>query len=175
MKRGKNGISDFIDIYLDYYAVVFGTIYSWLRNKEDAEDICHEVFLRFYEKMDNLEDINIRSWLLVTAKNIMLNFINKKKPANISELKDFDESCATHNNGHKDTQILINNALDSIACNEIDRNIIELIAVNNFTYKETACLTGLSRRQVEYRYTQLVKKLLDYLQAMGIYTLGELL
>lgn len=51
-----------------YYESVYKYCVALLKNNsEDAKDIAQDVFLLFQEKCDNLEDKNIKSWLLKTA------------------------------------------------------------------------------------------------------------
>ena len=53
----------------DYYSEIYYYCLSFLRSKEDAEDVTQEVFLLLGEKAKGLEEINIRAWLYSTAKN----------------------------------------------------------------------------------------------------------
>ncbi len=170
-KSGKK--NEFIDAYLDYYSLVFSSIYTKLGSREDAEDICQEVFVRYYEKIESVT--NTRRWLLSTAKNVLFNYYKKMKPDYVSDPEELDDVGFTFANGFRDTRIIIKETLDTITDDEIDLMIVDLIAVHNFTYSEVAKIIGLTRRQIEYRYSQLVKKIIDRLKFKGIESIEELL
>ena len=58
---------------------------------------------------------------------------------------------------------------------EKDKILFELISIDNFTYKEAGAQTGLTERQVRYRYNLTVERLVKYFQARGIKSLEDLL
>ena len=50
-----------------------------LENMEDAEDICHEIFVSYYRKFDEVRDA--RSWLFGAMKFCISNYYRKKAGA----------------------------------------------------------------------------------------------
>jgi hypothetical protein len=66
----------FAEIYSDYYQIVYGVIYSKIGNLDDTDDLTQEVFMHFYGRMDEVQ--NIRAWLLGTVRNVLLNIYRKK-------------------------------------------------------------------------------------------------
>ncbi len=70
------------EIARKYYKEIYAYCLSYANCSEsEAEEITQNVFLTFQEKLDNLEDINIRSWLLATAKNKAREFFRQNKKA----------------------------------------------------------------------------------------------
>ena len=53
--------------------------------------------------------------------------------------------------------------------------VFELIAINNYTQEETAKQLGITRRQVRYKYSIIVDRILDYFKKKGINSIEELL
>ena len=173
MLKTKSNKNEYIDAYLDYYSIVYSSIYTRINNKDEANDLCQEVFIIFYEKFDFIQ--NKRKWLLGTAKNVLLNYYKKKKPVNIEDIEKFDDMGLTFVNGFRETRILIDEAMKNIQCDDIERMLLDLIAIHNFSYNKTAKIVGLTGSQVKYKYRQLVKKLTHYMRSIGIDDLEDLL
>ena len=164
---------DFIDAYNRLYPLVYSTVYTKIGNVDDTKDICQEVFIRFYEKIDEVR--SPRKWLYGTLRNVVLDYIKKKKPDATEE--DLDDISVTFVNGFRDTRLLIQEAIEDIENfeNEEEQVLFELIATYNFTYKEAGEQVNMSERQVKYRYGLIVKRLIQYFQKKGIGSLEELL
>jgi RNA polymerase sigma-70 factor (ECF subfamily) len=163
----------FIEIYDQYYPLTFSVVYSKTGNYDDAEDICQEVFVALYRKLDEVE--NPKKWIYGTLKNLVLKYYRDKKPeySDIDTL--FEDIGFGYVNGFRESRITIMNALDEEAKDEDDRKIVELISVYNFSYPEVALMMGLTKRKVEYRYRQLVKRITENLKKRGITSIEELL
>ena len=158
---------------MDYYPLLLGTTLTKVGSKDEAEDICQEVFIIFYEKFNQID--NHRRWLLGTLRNVILRYYQNKNRDTSDIEAAMDDVKLTFVNGFRDTRILISEAMDAIDCDDEERLILDLVAVHNFSYNNTAKSIGLSRRQVEYKYGQLVKKISDYLTKKGINDIEELL
>lgn len=66
-------------LYKEYVSKVYRTANYYVRDHFAAEEITHEVFLKLY---DNLGDIQIEAvhwWLLTTAKNMAINYERDRK------------------------------------------------------------------------------------------------
>ena len=171
-----NKVNRLTEIYSNYFPVVFNAVYTKVGNREDTRDICQEVFLRLFEKLDSVE--NVRRWLFTALKLVVLEYFRKKKKNHNLNIDDvFQDVSLTFINGFRDTRIIIEEAINNSETirNEKERLIFELIAVNNFTYEHAAKQTGLSRRQVVYGYNRIVERILDYLKNKGISNIEELL
>jgi hypothetical protein len=77
----------------------------------------------------------------------------------------------------RDLRVVISGAIEdnNIFTNEKDKVLFDLIAVHLYSYSETGKELGLTKRQVEYKYTQLVIKIKDYLRKKGVNNLEDLL
>ncbi|MFH0977012.1 MAG: sigma-70 family RNA polymerase sigma factor [Spirochaetota bacterium] len=168
-------VKKFTDIYSDFYSVVYNGIYSKVRNIEIAGDLAQEVFTRFYEKMDEVE--NPRKWLLGTSRFVLLEHYKKNSTDNVDIDRIFNDANLHYVNGFRDTRIILQEALDASENyrDDKDRIIYELIAIKNYSYYEASKQTGLSMRQVRYRYNLIVERIMKYLSTKGINNLEELL
>lgn len=164
----------FAESYNDLYPVVFGAVYSKVGNAEDAQDICQELFVRFYEKLETIE--NHRKWLYGALRLEVMNYYRKRKPdADIDGV--FADVGLTFVNGFRDARIIISEALeyDENFEDERERALFDLIAVQNYSYEEAGVQLGWSKRQVRYRYGLIVDRIIAYLQTKGIKSLEDLL
>ncbi|MGD0538770.1 MAG: RNA polymerase sigma factor [Verrucomicrobiota bacterium] len=62
----------------DYQNMVFTTAFRLLRNEAEAEDIAQEVFLKAYERFDELSvSPTVGGWLKTVARNLSLNHLTR--------------------------------------------------------------------------------------------------
>ena len=157
--------------YTEYYPIVFSILNNKVRSQEDAEDICHEVFIRFFNNFDTVE--NPKAWLRKTINFEISNFYQKKsniqkdtEPINgVSE----DENLG-YENGFRDARIILSEALEDESNfeNEQEKIIFDLIAIYNFTYKETGKYLNISKWQAEYTFKKIESRIISFLKDKGI-------
>ena len=82
----KADLDNFTEDYMNYYPLVFSTIYSKVNNKDEAEDICQEVFIAFHNKYNEIE--NKRKWLYGSIRIQVLRYYNRKHNKN----EDIDDN-----------------------------------------------------------------------------------
>ena len=72
-----------------FHGAVFRLGYSYVKSREDAEDICQEAFLRLYRSEQCFEaDENVKAWLLRVTVNLSKNLLKSSwltKRAELSE------------------------------------------------------------------------------------------
>jgi len=166
---------DFTGIYSDHYPLVYGVVYSKIGDADDAGDVTQEIFIRYYERMGEVE--NPRRWLLGAMKMVVLEYFRGKRGGEVNVEEVFEDMNLAFVNGFRDARIIIQEALESTENydDERDRILFDLIAVNNFTYGETGRELGMTERQVRYRYGVIVKRIIEYLNRKGIRNLEDLL
>ncbi len=169
---------DFRKSYGDYYSLVLNTLYNRVGNIEDAEDICHEIFVSYYRKFDEIRDA--RSWLLGAMKYSISNYYRKKEVSNpggfdIGDLED--DIQLSFENGSREIRIIINDAIENQENyrSEKERILFDLIAINNYTYEQAATHLGITKRQAAYTYQQVSRRILDLLKHRGISRIEDLL
>ena len=169
---------EFRQSYSDYHALVLNALYHRVGNMEDAEDICHEIFVSYYRKFDEVRDA--RSWLLGAMKFCTSNYYRKKTGSGQStvDIDDIEDDVnLAFENGARDMRIIINEAIENGENfkDEKDRILFDLVAINKYTYEEAAQELGLTARQAFYRYRQVSRRILDYLNRRGISRIEDLL
>jgi len=169
---------DFRKSYSDYYPMILNALYSRVGNREDAEDICHEIFVNLYRKFDEVRDP--RSWLLGAMRFCISNYYRKREGSD-SESVDIDSMednvRLAFENGFRDIRIIIHDAIEESENyrDEKDRILFDLIAINNYSYEQAAKHLGLTKRQTQYRYQQVSRRILEMLKKRGITRIEDLL
>ncbi|MCP4135849.1 MAG: sigma-70 family RNA polymerase sigma factor [bacterium] len=174
-KRMNDKIEKFTEIYDKLFPLVYSIINKQVNNTEETRDLCQEIFTRLYEKFDEAE--NPRKWVLGTTRNVVFDFFKKKENKHVGIDYIMDDINLSFVNGMRDTRIMIEEALEDMGNfeEENDREIFELIAINNLTHKEVAKFLGINKWVVRYRYEQIQKKLTEYFKKKGIKSLEDLL
>jgi RNA polymerase sigma-70 factor (ECF subfamily) len=165
----------FTRVYSDNYPRVFSAVYIRVGNQDDAKDICQEVFYRLYQRFDEVE--NMPGWLFKALKLVVLEYY-RRKGKDVENIDDvLNDIGMTFVNVFRDARIIIKEAIDNMGhfLDDKEKIIFDLIAVHNFSYREAARELGITRRQVEYRYTQMAGRILAYLRTRGIQNLEDLL
>ncbi len=169
------GAERFVESYDSYYSIIFNTVYSRINNYHDAEDICQEVFIRFYDRMN--EVVNPRKWLFGCLRIVVLDYYKMKKKKDIDVDELFDDIGMGYVNGFRDTRMMIKHVIDDI-CNESgdrDASLFELVAVYNYSYAQVSRHLNLNYKQVIYRYNVFAERVFSRLKDLGINSIEDLL
>lgn len=168
-------ITQFSEQYDTFYSLVFSIVLSKVSNYHDAEDICQEIFLRFYRKIEEVE--SPRKWLLGCMRIVVLDYYKEKRHKDVDVDSLFDDMNMSYVNGFRDARITITQVLSEIYEEEGDRDsaLFDLIAVHNFSVADAARHLGESYKKVRYRYSCVADKVKAKLKERGIGNIEELL
>ena len=86
IKQVLKGEKDkFVEIVNKYQVSVLSMVNRMIRNRQDAEDITQEVFLRAYRFLPQFDlTQKFSGWLFTIAKNLCFDFLRKKRIETIS-------------------------------------------------------------------------------------------
>lgn len=77
-------------VYTAYAKKVHRNALIITRNKDVAEDIMQEVFMKFYQHMSNIKVENVESWLTTVANNISSNYVrDHKREQHVGDVDEF--------------------------------------------------------------------------------------
>jgi len=63
-----------------YQQQIFSYIYRIVKNRQDAEDLTQDTFIKAYKKLNSLQDKSVfKSWLYQIAYRTTVNHLNKQK------------------------------------------------------------------------------------------------
>lgn len=79
--RTKNGDQiAFHQLYENYYRRIYALCWRLLADKDSAEDVCQEVFVQLWQKIQSFRgESKFSTWLHSVATNIVLGHVRKQK------------------------------------------------------------------------------------------------
>ncbi len=88
------GIPSKEQIYTDYKDKVFAYIRNHVNSQEDAEDLCADVFVKVYDKLDTFDESKARisTWIYSITSNTVIDFyrtnhVHSEIPEDLSDTK----------------------------------------------------------------------------------------
>jgi RNA polymerase sigma factor (sigma-70 family) len=171
-------VENFNRLYNSFYSLVFSIIFSKVGNYHDAEDICQEVFLRFYDKLDEID--NPRKWLLGCLRIVVIDFY-KQKNRNDEDIDAlFNDIGMGYVNGFREARVIISQIIEEVSDESdedgtSDASIFNLIAIYRYSIVEASRHLKLNYKQTRYRYNRICEKIMSRLREKGIKELGDLL
>ena len=120
----------------------------WLvRNTHDAEDVVQEAYLRAFKFFGGYEGGDARAWVLKIVRNTSYTFLEKNRPADLSE--EFDEKVHTGTAEQLGAEAALVQTADTRmvreALNELPVNFREVLVLRELegmSYKEIAEMIG---------------------------------
>jgi len=119
-------------------------IIKQVKNKDAAQDVIQDVFLKFYSKIDTLKNKDkVTSWIFQITRNSISDYYRKKKKhttiedltqPQIAELSDVDES--------KEFALCVSAMLDTLPTKY--KEALTLVEIEGNSQKELAELLGIS-------------------------------
>lgn len=176
----KNGLKD---IYEAYFPYLYSVIYGIVQNKENAEDVTSDFFIKLWTAAESYKPGNgHKGYLATIARNMAIDFIRKRKREVLTESFEQpsygedgnDQSMvAVSSEGQVGSNILQtdsntpeNEVISNISLKEAldrlkpeEREIINWKVLGEMTFQEIADLTGAPMGTVTWRYREAIKKL----------------
>lgn len=93
MSQKKKTSSFFETLYEEYEQKIYFCAYRILQQKEQAEDITHDVFIQLYKNEKNLEqldELHLKKLILTITKNKAID-LYRKNTSNIRYLENYQE------------------------------------------------------------------------------------
>lgn len=166
LRGDKSGLSE---IYAAYSAMIYSVIYEILHNRQNAEDVTSDFFIRLWQKNAAAYkfDGNNRhkAWLIAIAHNMAIDFLRKNRAVqSIDELYENPDSSFMPSVPFDDesviTKITLQKALETLDNDE--RQIISLKIMGELTFREIARILQKPIGTVSWKYANAIKKLRRY-------------
>jgi len=153
---------------------VLGFLYRMTRDREWAEDLGQEVFLRAYRRLERYDrnKAAFSTWLFTMARNLCLDELRKSRPQRVA-LEEAAETQAAGDPGpdaalrENELERLIAEAVQSLAAEY--REVFILKEYQDFSLEEIAaivqCPIGTVKSRLHRARTQLQKQLSPILSA----------
>jgi RNA polymerase sigma factor (sigma-70 family) len=145
--------------------LVFSIVLKIVNNREDAEEISQDVFLKAYQSLSTFErKSKFSTWLYRIAYNAAISKIRKKKVEMVAMEETVITNYSTDEIGRdmnemeeNDRQLILEKALKRLP--EEDNLLIILFYKNENSIEDISDITGLSVSNVKVKLHRIRKKL----------------
>jgi RNA polymerase sigma-70 factor (ECF subfamily) len=162
LQRGSQ--SAFAVVYQSYAAGVFAYCLKILADRQIAEDVVQETFLKVQQHAKSIQhNESFRSWIFRIARNEALMQLRKRRLDGQLE----DESVWNEETPHQqlialERSEIVNSLLDNLKHEY--REVLVLLAYENMSYAEIAAITGATESSVKSRIFRARKAMLEKLK-----------
>ncbi len=165
--------SAFEDILRECKDRVFSYSFYVLGNREDAEDVTQEVFVRLWENMKVIDSERYRAWIMRVAHNLCIDRVREygkmyNGPLDFDRMRTDDvagrsESCAVPGSGLEfaETRRTLQRALRDLPAKT--RSLLLLHYHHGLKYKAIAVMLDISVGEIKVEVHRGRKKLKDIL------------
>ncbi|MFM8740914.1 MAG: RNA polymerase sigma factor [Cytophagales bacterium] len=152
--------SSFEYIYHEYKKLVYNVCLQYVLNKEDAQDVAQEVFVKLYHNLNQYkpETASLKTWIYRIAINQSLDFLKAKKTKKrfrfITSLFHPDSNELLHEVSHPGIPLEDKESLQQLlgiiyALPEKQKTVIILSKIEDRPQKEVAEIMELNIKAVE--------------------------
>jgi RNA polymerase sigma-70 factor (ECF subfamily) len=152
------------EIYEKYHEKVFSYIRNHVNQIEDAEDLCEDVFVKIYSKIDSYDEskASISTWIYTMTSNTVIDFyrtnhIHSEIPEDLAEEKSLIEDDYLN----QESLDILAEALTKLPQEQID--IIVLRYYRGLALQEVAEQMNLSYGVTKLRHREALGRLREYL------------
>ena len=153
----ENDMSSYDFFYKEYYSLIYGIVFSILKNKENSEDVVQNVLIKIFSlDKSKFPDRGSLSWLYTVSKNEALNYLRKNKQfVNIEEIYEIKEET---DEIEKIIDVHTYNKIIN-GLNEKEKETVSLKILSNFTFKKIGQLLKMPTATVQWKYYKAVDSL----------------
>lgn len=156
IEGNKNGLHYIYEAYVTY---IYSIIYDILKNKEDAEDVTTEFFIKLWRIADKYQfGGKHRAWLGKIAHNMAIDYIRTRKNHN-----SYEETIETTEMGQETFEeqmvekLTLKEAVNTLE--ETEQEIVNMKVLGQLTFKEIAAILQKPIGTVSWKYRQAMEKL----------------
>ncbi|MFZ5630221.1 MAG: RNA polymerase sigma factor [Spirochaetota bacterium] len=157
--------AEFQRIYNKSKTRVLNYIQRSVRDRDEALDLLQEVFITFYDKLPELDvsTDRIESWLVKTARNVILTYVRDTHRRLTRDLQNTQESDTWEKDDQvgkiyqKELEKHIDNFLVSL--NDQERNLFILQKIEQVKYNDLEKILGIPQRTMKRMASNLLQRL----------------
>ncbi len=173
-KIAEGSLETFDALYLRYFSLVEGFAFAMLKDKLAAQDVCQTVFMKLWEKRDDMREIeSVSSYLFTMTRNEIFKIFNVRKSRGRSEelstdlLKGLAVADVESVISSRDLLCLVAMTVESMP--EQRRKVFNLSRIKGYTYPEIAAELGISVKTVEYHISRALTELKHILKVIVLF------
>jgi len=172
IKKAKKGSHGAFNILMNkYYPRVYASIFSFIKSKEDSEDLSQQTFIKVWQQLHTFRgDSAFFTWVYRIAINLAKNFVTssgfKKQKINTSiqeaeiDISSFDdiESAVIHNESLEEISYFIDSLPESL------KTAFVLRESEGKSYEEIATITETPIGTVRSRIFRARESIVDFIE-----------
>lgn len=147
-------------VYDEYLKLIFAVVYDTIGQREEAEDITSEFFIKLYKIAGTYRPGNgHKRWLVTIAKNMAVDRV-RKLDRELLAPEQLSSDTGQSDTGMADRvveSVMLKEAAEALKADE--REVLDLKVVGGFTFREIAELKGKPLGTVTWLYNQAINKL----------------
>ncbi|MCM1251225.1 MAG: sigma-70 family RNA polymerase sigma factor [Clostridium sp.] len=164
IRRGdKQGL---LEIYEAYITLIYAIVKDVLRNRESAEDVTSDFFIKLWDKADYYQGgSGHKTWMTTIARNMAIDYLRKYGKEEAREIIEEIEQTPPGQNTEWESPVeqeVIGDASIEEAFSELkenERQIMNMKILGDMTFQEIARSLQIPLGTVTWRYKNAVKKL----------------
>ena len=172
IKGDKNSFNDLVE---SYKRLVAHIVYTNVKNQNDRDDLCQEIFLKIYLNLSTFKfKCKLSTWIGKIAYNSCINYSNKKKlliNVNIECIRDIDgttddlKKIKSEDNNldpylrNIEIRKIINNKIQELPVKY--QTVLTLFHIDELSYKEISEIINLHINNVKVILSRARKMLKD--------------
>lgn len=154
----------FAEVYEATKSSVYGFALSILKNREDAEDVMHDTYLKLYKSAGSyLPQGKPLAFILTIVKNTAYNKLRSRRELPADAVTEESSPDAY---GPVEDKMLLDTALKVL--DDTERMIVLLHAVSGMKHREIAEILCLNQSTVLSKYRRALKKVKEGLIGNGV-------
>jgi RNA polymerase sigma-70 factor (family 1) len=169
LQEAANGSREaYAMIYQHYLPKLYKYLYDILRSKQDTEEILQELFLKLWEKKEELAEIKtLNSYLFRIARNRLMNYydhqkVKQKATSYFSAKAEPIGASADDNHTYKEYSDVMEMALSALPPKR--RLVFELSTIEELSMDEIATRLNISKSMVKKQLYAANNSVKEYLQ-----------
>jgi RNA polymerase sigma-70 factor (family 1) len=174
MLLGKVALGDegaFAQLVKLYGDTVFGVALAYAKNREIAEEIMQDVFMRVWSRRERLGEVDkFESWLFIMARNLVLNAVRDQLKKPLQELVPAhlgsEELTPYHTTEARDNYRRLLEAIEILP--EKRKAVFKMSRIDGLTHKQIAAKLGIHEITVAQYITKALVTLRERMESDGM-------
>ena len=130
-------------------------------NKQDAEDITQNVFVKLIQKLGSFrEEADIKTFIYRMTVNESIDLLRKRK--HTMGKQQITENLTDHHSGDVNAPLVLDRLLQRLSPDH--RALVLLSEISGFSYKEIAAILNINIGTVKSRLSRAMQKLTEFAQ-----------
>lgn len=161
----------FYSLYQAYHRRIYALCWRMLADKDSAEDVCQEVFVQLWQKINNFRgESKFSTWLYSVATNVVLGHLRKHKNwlQRVFSIEDKPLEEPTITPEHTDSSRPTELDKHIAKLPERARLVFVLFAVEGYRHEEIANMLGMAVGSSKSQYHRAKTLLRQWLSNEGV-------